>query len=334
MKKRTVLAITLGDINGIGPEVALKTAARRWPAGTTLLLIGDTQVLRKQAELMCLPMPLCWSPDDGPMPARRVLAWNPMPERKLKWTPGRIQAAASAAAVDWIGTAVEGCMNGMFDAMITAPICKEGLKKAGLKMPGHTEFIAELTGTDRFAMMLIGDALRVVLVTRHLPLKQVAGAVTRQNILEAITIAAEALPWLSCRSESIGVCALNPHAGDGGALGDEEDRIIKPAIQTAKRRGIRVEGPVPADVIFHQAVHGRFDAVVSMYHDQGLGPLKMLAFDRGINITLGLPIIRTSPDHGTAFQIAGKGLADPRSTVEAVKLARQLTAKKNPWRRP
>jgi 4-hydroxythreonine-4-phosphate dehydrogenase len=217
--------------------------------------------------------------------------------------------------------------------MVTAPICKEGLKKAGFSMPGHTEYLAECCGTSRFAMMLIGGPLRVLLVTRHLPLRRVADAVTRENVRGAIAIAAEALPWLGCSKGRIGVCGLNPHAGDGGAIGDEEQRIIRPAVMAMRRRGIPAEGPVPPDVMFYQALHGQYDVVVAMYHDQGLGPLKMLAFESGVNVTLGLPMVRTSPDHGTAFDIAGTCRADATSMSAALKLAGKLSARTNPWKK-
>ncbi len=330
--KPIILAITLGDINGIGPEVALKAAyTHRWPTGTHLVLVGNTSILHEQARALNLPLPPAWDPHAASLPRRKVVSWDPYPSTHLSWAPGKIHAKASKQAISWIRETVLGCMNGHFSGMITAPICKEGLKKAGLNMPGHTEFIAEITKTKRFAMMLMGGGLRVILVTRHIPLRSVPESITSSNILETIEITSEALPWLGCRKGTIGVCGLNPHAGDGGAIGTEDKTIIAPAIRTAKRRRIRVEGPVPPDAIFYQAIHGTFDAVIAMYHDQGLGPLKMLAFDQGINITLGLPIIRTSPDHGTAFNIAGQNKARSESIIEAVRLARTLCQRKNPW---
>jgi 4-hydroxythreonine-4-phosphate dehydrogenase len=222
-------------------------------------------------------------------------------------------------------------MSGGLDAMVTAPICKEGFHKAGIDVPGHTEMLADLTGTKRFAMMLFGGPLRVVLVTRHLPIKDVSKHLTRRRVLEAISIAGEALPWMGWKKPSIGVCGLNPHAGDGGEIGREEIAVIAPAIRDARALGFNAIGPVPADAIFHKAFKGEFGAVVAMYHDQGLGPMKMIAFDSGVNITLGLPIVRTSPDHGTAFDIAGKGIANPASMIQALLWARKLARRKNPW---
>jgi len=173
--------------------------------------------------------------------------------------------------------------------------------------------------------------LRVVLVTRHLPLARVAGAISQGAITEAVHLTAQALPWLGVRPKTIGVCALNPHAGDKGVLGREEITTIIPTLRALRRQGLAVEGPVPGDVIFHQARQGRYGAVVAMYHDQGLGPLKMIAFEEGVNLTLGLPIVRTSPDHGTAFDIAGKGVAHADSMAAAIRLAARLARRKNPW---
>ena len=255
---------------------------------------------------------------------------KPMP---LTWRPGVIGKAQGQAAVRWINAAAGGCMTGAFDAMVTGPICKQSLSLAGLPFPGHTEFLAALTGTRSFAMMLMGGPLRVVLVTRHLPLAKVPGSVSRAAIQDAVRLGSQALPWLGIKQHTIGVCALNPHAGDNGLLGREEITTIRPALRALRRQGLAVEGPVPGDVIFHQALQGRFGAVVAMYHDQGLGPLKMIALEEGVNLTLGLPIVRTSPDHGTAFDIAGQGRAHAGSMTAAIRLAIRLARRNNPWSR-
>ncbi len=275
------IGITCGDVNGIGPEIVRKAISSKDWKNVEFTLIGPKN----------LP------------------------------TLGKITAEASQFAVTAIKHAVRGCLDGELDAMVTAPICKEGLKLAGIDYPGHTEMIADLTGTKRYGMMLMGKGLRVMLVTRHLPLREVADALTKENILEAIELTAEALTAFGIPDGRIGVCGLNPHAGDGGALGTEEAEIIFPAIEAARAQGLNVAGPVPADVIFFQALENKYDAIVAMYHDQGLGPLKMHAFDCGVNITLGLPIIRTSPDHGTAFDIAGKNIANPTSIIAAIETA-------------
>ena len=281
------IGITCGDVNGIGPEIARKAISSKDWKNVEFTFIGPEN-----------------------LPAR-----------------GEITAEASRTAVTAIERAVRECLDGELDAMVTAPICKEGLKLAGIDYPGHTEMIADLTGTKRYGMMLMGKELRVMLVTRHLPLREVADSLTKENILEAIELTAEALSSFGIPHGRIGICGLNPHAGDGGALGTEEAEIIAPAIEAARAQGLNVVGPVPADVIFFQTLEKKYDAVVAMYHDQGLGPLKMHAFDCGVNVTLGLPIIRTSPDHGTAFDIAGKGIANPGSMIAAIETAIQLVKK-------
>jgi 4-hydroxythreonine-4-phosphate dehydrogenase len=327
-RRNTILALTLGDAGGIGPEVALRAALHAgWPASLQLVLVGSRPVADAAARL-CQVRPL---PDwDPAKPALPLSLWEP--ERvRLALKPGRPTAAAGRAAAAWIEAAVEGCLLGRFDGLVTAPLCKEGLEKAGIPFPGHTEMLASLTGTTRYAMMLAGGPLRVVLATRHLPLAKVAAAVTARAIREAAELTVESLPWLGFPEGRIAICALNPHAGDGGLLGSEEAEVIAPEIRALRRRGYPVDGPVPADVVFYQARQGRFAAVVAMYHDQGLGPLKMLAFDSGINVTLGLPIVRTSPDHGTAFDVAWTGKANPRSMIEAVRLAARLARRPNPW---
>lgn len=327
------IAITIGDVNGIGPEVALLAAQpKHLPKNTRAVLVGSAAAISQQAKALHLRTPPKIDQLGRGTQLPKVSIWDPTPKQHISLTPGRITAKASRLAVDWIKAAVQGCQQDCFDAMVTAPICKEGLHKAGINFPGHTELIAKLTKTKHFAMLLVGGPLRVILVTRHIPLGQVANSITKQNILETIKMAAKALPWLGCRKANIGVCALNPHGGDGGAIGKEEQSIIKPAIQAALRHGIKVKGPIPADVIFHEAYSSdTYAIVVALYHDQGLGPLKTVAFDHGVNITLGLPIIRTSPDHGTAMDIAGRGKANFNSMKEAILLAHRLSLKTNPW---
>lgn len=330
-----VLGLTLGDPAGIGPEVAIKAAlGGRWPRNIRLVLVGAEATIRttcRQLGYPPVPTAGCLEPCRE-LP--RVSCWDPAKRAARVGTvvPGRCTAYGASLAVGWIKAAVAACRGGRLHGIVTGPINKEGLRKAGVPHPGHTEMLADLTHTRRFAMLLVGGPLRVVLVTRHVPLSRVAAALTPGMIVETATLMAEGLPWLGAPAGRVGVCALNPHGGDGGVLGDEERRVIAPALRVLKRRGIPVEGPVPADVVFHQAVHGRYAAVVAMYHDQGLAPLKMLAFESGVNVTLGLPIVRTSPDHGTAYDIAGKGIANPESMVEAIRLAASLARRPNPWR--
>jgi 4-hydroxythreonine-4-phosphate dehydrogenase len=321
MKRPLRIGITLGDLNGIGPEVALQ-ALRHLGAqtGIRFVLIGSPKAIA----------PLLRKHDRLP---RHVLLWDPTPHLAPRHQPGRITAEAARAAAAWIYFAVRACHTGMLDAIVTAPISKEGFALAGVNFPGHTEMLAALTGTQRFAMLLFGGPLRVTLVTRHLPLAKVAAALSAEKIVEAIRLTDEGLRWMGLRQRRIAICGLNPHAGDGGLLGREEIEIITPAIHAARRTGLKLTGPIPADTVFHQAIHGKFDAIVAMYHDQGLGPLKMLAFDSGVNLTLGLPLVRTSPDHGTAYDIAGKNIANPASMIEAIRWAIRLAGHPNPWKK-
>lgn len=313
------IGITIGDINGIGPEVALKAVAHgRWPADVRFAFVGLKQIVCEQAKTMKIPV------------SRRIEFVDV--ESVAKWNPGKVRVDASRLAGEAIRVAVRGCLSGELDAMVTAPICKAGFHKAGINVPGHTEYLAELTNTKNFGMMLMGGGLRVMLVTRHLPISEVPGALTKKNIREHIELTGEALELFGIKNGKIGVCGLNPHAGDGGVLGMEENTLINPAIRAVRKKGFNVSDAVPADTIFYEALRGDYDAVVAMYHDQGLGPLKMIGFDEGINVTLGLPIIRTSPDHGTAFGIAGKNGASPKSMKNAIALAIEMAGKKNPWK--
>lgn len=227
-----------------------------------------------------------------------------------------------------IEKAVEILKKYQVDALVTAPVNKEAINKSGISFQGHTEYLAEATNTKKIAMMLCGGPLKVTTVTRHVPLKKVSSTLTQAKIIEAVRLTDSGLKkYFGIKKPRIGVCALNPHCGEGGTIGREEQAIIIPAIKKIKRFVPGINGPVSGDVIFHMAYNGKLDAVISMYHDQGLGPLKMVAFEKGVNVTLGLPFIRTSPDHGTAYDIAGKGIADPDSMKEAIKLAVNMCLK-------
>ena len=209
---------------------------------------------------------------------------------------------------------------------MTGPVSKSAIRSSGAaKFTGHTEYLAHKTRTKDFAMMFVGESLRVTLVTRHIALKSVPSSINTDAVYRAIALTHKYLKrYFAISSPRIGVAGLNPHAGEGGLFGNEEARFIIPAIKKASRRMAGITGPIPADIIFHEALNEKFDAVIAMYHDQGLAPFKMLYFNRGVNLTLGLPFIRTSPDHGTAFDIAGKGIADPSSMIEAIKLGSLL----------
>ena len=290
--RRPRIGITAGDPAGIGPEISAKAT--------------DDAGLRA----MCEPIVY------GPVTAAELAGF----------VRGRVTAAAGRAAYDAIVRAVEDARAGRIDAIVTAPINKEAFAEAGLPWPGHTDLLAHLTGAPRVAMMFYADALRVVLATVHVPLRQVPEVLTRARLEDTIELSAAELPRFGLPSPRLAVAGLNPHAGEHGLLGHEEDDVIAPAIAACASRGIDVRGPFPADTLFNRAMKGEFDAVIACYHDQGLIPVKLVAFGRAVNVTLGLPIIRTSVDHGTAFDIAGRGIADPSSLIEAVRLAVRLAA--------
>jgi len=237
---------------------------------------------------------------------------------------GNPRTRRRADAADWVVEGARRCLAGELSALVTAPIAKELLHRASYPFLGQTELLAHLSRTKRFAMMLAGGPLRVALVTTHAPLREVAKLITARKIIEVVELSHEICRRFGVKRPRIAVAGLNPHAGEGGLLGDEEKRIIAPAVKRAARRGIVVNGPHSADTLFYRAAQGQFDAVVAMYHDQGLAPFKLIAFDNGVNLTLGLPFVRTSPDHGTAPDIAGKGIARPDGMIAAINLAARL----------
>ncbi len=283
------IGITVGDPAGIGPEIADKAAR-------------DPRVLE-----VCEPV-LYGATGDPAIPV------------------GRISALAGRAAYDAIVQAVEDARQQHIAAIATAPINKEAFAAAGIPWRGHTDLLAHLTGARRVAMMFHADVLRVVLATVHIPLADVPHALTRERLQETIDLTADELPRFGFPAPRLAVAGLNPHAGEHGLIGLEEEAVMRPAIAACRARGVAVDGPFPADTIFLRAMRGEFDAVIACYHDQGLIPVKLAAFGRAVNVTLGLPIVRTSVDHGTAFDIAGQGVADPSSLVHAVLLAASLVS--------
>jgi 4-hydroxythreonine-4-phosphate dehydrogenase len=325
------IGVSLGDITGIGPEVTLKALALEAQADNTrYLLIGDAEHTRRLNDQLGLKLPLqTYSGKDEP---GRVFLCQPLPDTLpadlLEGSP-----AAARAAVAWVREGGERCLRGQLDALVTAPVNKEAIVRAGHAFVGQTEFLSQLAGTDRTAMMLLGQDdrgrwLRVALATTHLPLKLVSDHLTQAKIELVIELAAQACRDLGLPRARVAVCGLNPHAGEGGEMGTEEQTTITPAVRAVHRRQIDVVGPLSADALFYHAFKGDYDAVVAMYHDQGLVPLKMIGFDTGVNWTLGLPFIRTSPDHGTAYDIAGQGKANPSSMLAAIRLAKQLARNK------
>jgi len=279
------IAITAGDPAGIGPEIAAKAAADAGVRAICEPIIFDSQA------------------------AAAV---------------GEVSAASGRAAYDTIVRAVDAAIKGDVDAIATAPVNKLAFAQAGLPWKGHTDLLAHLCGTSRVAMMFHAPELKVVLITVHVPLSEVPALITPELVAQTIDLTRAALPQFGVIAPRLAIAGLNPHAGEGGVLGVEDERVLAPAVAAARARGVDVSGPFPADTVFVRASKGEFDCVLACYHDQGLIPVKLLAFGHAVNVTLGLPIIRTSVDHGTAFDIAGKGVADPGSMIEAVKLAARL----------
>ncbi|MCI4624698.1 MAG: 4-hydroxythreonine-4-phosphate dehydrogenase PdxA [Candidatus Magnetoovum sp. WYHC-5] len=308
------ILITMGDPAGVGAEVALKA----YLAGIKdLVFVGHTGVLEEALLLLNAKVQLnkISTPKDAIPDALNIIPFNET-EHFVKCKP---TAAAGRASVAYIEKAVEFLLKQEGKALVTAPISKESLKLANINFPGHTELLAHLTGTKEYAMMLCGGPLRVILVTIHTALKKVPALITQSSVLKTIKLAQKAALMLGLPNPRIAVAGLNPHAGEEGLFGDEEITEIKPAIAMAQKLGIPVDGPYPPDTIFYKAYNGKVDIIVAMYHDQGLIPLKMIAFDHGVNITIGLPFIRVSPDHGTAYDIAWTGKANPDSMIEAIK---------------
>ena len=286
-----VIAVTVGDPSGIGPEIAVKA-------------IRDPRVVA----------------------ACRPRLYGPHTAADLDAFPaGQISAMSARAAYDAIVRAVEDARDGRAAAIATAPVNKEAFAAAGLPWRGHKELLAHLCGVDDVAMLFWSDRLRVVLATVHIPLAEVPRALTAARLLAVIRLTARSLPRFGLPAPRLAVAGLNPHAGENGVLGLEDRDVLAPAVASARAEGIDVTGPLPADTLFVRATRGEFDVVIAAYHDQGLVPVKLLAFGRAVNVTLGLPIIRTSVDHGTAFDIARQGVADEGSLIEAILLAARLT---------
>ncbi len=320
---KPVLAITMGDPAGVGPEIVVKALAspRLWDACRPVIL-GRRPVLEAAARDLGSGVGFVTVGASLPAASRsRCALVETGPESDRIPRLGRASATGGRAAIEAVTLAVCLALDRRVDAIVTAPISKEAIRAAGSPFPGHTEMLAAFTGARRHAMMLVGGPLRVSLATIHVPLARVPSLITARGVRDVIELTWEAVRHFGLRRPAIAVCGLNPHAGESGMMGDEERRIIAPAVRAMADRGIPVSGPYPADTIFFRAARGEFAAVVAMYHDQGLGPLKTLAFDTGVNLTLGLPIIRTSVDHGTAFDIAGRGVASPESLLSAVELA-------------
>ena len=328
---KPTIAITVGDYNGIGPEVSLKAIAtplvRRL---CTPVLVGPPGVYDRVASRLALRMrflPFSSARGDG---GRAVQILDPGEEIPVRFSPGKLSAAAGAAAGAAIRASVLLVLGGGARALVTAPVSKHALHLAGIDAPGQTELLQRLTRSPHVAMMLVSRTLRVGLVTIHTPIRNVPRELTGALLRERITVIHRALrtDW-RIRSPRLAILALNPHAGEGGDLGNEEQRVIIPVIAALREKGLRLEGPFPADAFFARYEPGTYDAVVAMYHDQGLIPLKMSARGHAVNVSVGLPLVRTSPDHGTAFDIAGRSIADPASMIEAIRTAVTLASRRS-----
>jgi len=323
-----LLGITMGDPAGIGPEVIAKALAdRRLRNICRPIVIGSFPVMERTIKKLKLTLK-AWCLSGHETPPRRegtVAVLDPLETPLGKFTPGVAAAETGAASVAFIKKGVELAQIGCLDGIVTAPINKEAINKAGCRYPGHTELLADLTHAKESGMMIVGGPLRIMFVTTHVAIKDLPSLLTRAKIEKGIKLAQLALTQLfGIKKPRIGVAALNPHAGEHGLFGDEETRMILPASKAAQAQGILASDPLPADTLFGKAAKGQYDGVVALYHDQGLIPLKLVAFGTCVNLTVGLPIIRTSVDHGTAFDIVGKGIADPGSLLEAVKLAARI----------
>ncbi len=328
-KSKLLIGITMGDPCGIGPEIILK--ALKSPSIRRIanyVIIGNKGVFDRTAR--SLKMPVTYQTishltkiDDlkHPISLLPVSGFNSNIMKQKSAT-----AEGGEVSVQCVIKGINLAMCGHIDALVTAPICKEAIHLAGYGYPGHTEMLHIFSGAKRVVMLMVGGKLRVAFTTTHIALKDVPQSITVEDVLGTIAITDSGLrQYFGLKMPRVAVCGLNPHAGEECLFGDEERRIIIPAIEKAKKKGIQCEGPVSADTVFYKALKGVYDAVIAIYHDQGAIPLKLHAFETGVNITLGIPFVRTSPDHGTAYDIAGKGVADPRSMMEAIKMAVKMS---------
>lgn len=317
-ERALTLALTPGEPAGIGPDIVLKIAGRA--CGARLVAVADADLLRERSRLLRRDTPVVeWQPQSHPPQGALEVLHVPM---RVPASAGELDPRNSSYVLETLERAVDGCTRGDFDAMVTGPVNKGVINAAGFAFTGHTEFLAERTLTPRVVMMLVGGGLRVALATTHMALSDVARHIDQASLEETIRIlAADLAKRYALARPRIGVAGLNPHAGESGYLGREELDVIAPVIERLRREGMRLTGPIPADTLFTPARLSELDAVLAMYHDQGLPVLKYASFGRGVNVTLGLPIIRTSVDHGTALDIAGSGRADEGSLLEAIDAA-------------
>lgn len=323
--EKPIIAVTMGDPAGIGPEVCVKALSNPEISSITrCIIIGDSRVLLRTVKLLRLPG-IAVNPikkiEEAEFTEETINILDLKNIDFSKFKIGEVSPMCGKASVQYIEKAIELAKAKKITAITTAPINKEAIHKAGYKFQGHTEILAKRTKTKKYAMMFVAQKFWVILATTHIPLRDVPKTLNKKRILDVIKLADEALKKAGKIGGRIAVSGLNPHAGEGGIFGKEEIKIIKPAVDEAKKMGINIRGPISPDAVFNLANAGAFDIVVAMYHDQGLIPLKLLSFNKSVNVTVGLPFVRTSPDHGTGFDIAGTGRANPQSMVQAIKVA-------------
>jgi len=313
VSRRPRLALTVGDPAGIGPEIVLKALASSSCPPAEWVVYGPLALLEERSRRFSLP-------------AATTLAAAAVDVETAPVALGTVSAEGGRAAAAALQAAVADALAGRVAGIVTAPLNKESLRAAGHPWPGHTELLAEAAGVSDVAMLFVGGGLRVALLTIHRSLRSVPDAVTRAETERIVRLVHRELPRLGAKQRRIAVCGVNPHAGEHGLFGCEDEDVLRPAVASLRAEGLSVTGPLPADTVFVRAVQGEFDAVVAAYHDQGLVPVKLLAFGRAVNVTLGLPFVRTSVDHGTAFDIAALGRADPGSLLAAMALAVELAS--------
>ena len=336
IQARPLVAITMGDPAGVGPEIILKAlAVDEVLAKCRPLVIGDRRILERAAGWLggeCEPRPQHFEQVSAPPEGHYLPGMLTLLDLKNaepgECPVGQVSATCGRAAVEYVFRACDMALAGEVDAVVTAPLNKAAMNQAGFHYGGHTELLAERTGADRVSMLLVGPKLRIVHVSTHVGLQEAIQRVTRERVEQVIDLAEQSARALGFARPRIAVAGLNPHAGEGGLFGDQETREILPAIQAARARGLEVSDPQPPDTVFLRALRGEFDIVVAMYHDQGHIPMKLLAFDEGVNVSMGLPIIRTSVDHGTAFDIAGTGSAREISLLAAIDVAVKMVRAK------
>jgi 4-hydroxythreonine-4-phosphate dehydrogenase len=331
-QKDPVLAITMGDAAGIGPEIVVRALTRSETyESCDPIVVGDAQVLAAAVSGMDLDLDI-HSVENLKQARFELGAIDVLDLANIDLTRlriGQVDPMAGGAAVEYVIKAVELAQSGWIDGIVTAPLHKQAMNEAGYDYPGHTELLAEKTGSSDYAMMFVAGNLRTILVTIHCALRSVPDIISREKVLKKIQQASSAMQLLSVENPIIAVAGLNPHAGEGGMFGHEEIEVLEPAIRDARAEGIDVVGPYPADTIYNRLLKGDFDIVVAMYHDQGLIPVKLLGFEKGVNVTLGLPFIRTSVDHGTAFGKAWEWRANPGSLITAILLAARMIREKS-----